>query len=256
MNFIYAVATDVGVKRSQNQDNHFVDPRLGLFLVADGMGGYQGGEIASQFAVDFISRSVAGESGEVWDSRMILGEALWKANDAIYRKAQEDDRKLANMGTTVTALLFKKNLLTLGHVGDSRGYFLLPDRIWPLTRDHSYVEEKIRAGIITREQAKEDPLKNIITRSVGYEENLVPEYFEIRVRRNDLFMICSDGLSSYVSEDEILKTLNEILPQDRQQVTEEHLKKAVSKLIEKANNLGGDDNVTVIMIKVESPDFL
>jgi serine/threonine protein phosphatase PrpC len=243
--FEVAFATDIGLKRSQNQDSGIALPEFGFFLVADGMGGHRGGEIASSMTVeivgDFIKQSIAqssqrAESG--FNPRHLLNESLQRANYAIYDRSLKEP-SLQGMGTTATALLFKDQLLTVGHVGDSRAYLLRDGAYWQLTRDHSLVQEKLRAGLITREQAKTDQMRNVITRSVGFGHETVVELYEVQVQEGDVLLLCSDGLSGQV-EDQLTRDilLKEIPLQER-----------VQSLVEQANLNGGFDNTTVIVVK-------
>lgn len=250
MRFNVGYATDVGRKRSQNQDNFTVVPELGLFLVADGMGGHRGGETASAMVVDIVPQVVANfEQQPDWDPRAVIIEAIRAANAGIFKRAAETP-ELEGMGTTTTALLFKDNRLTIGHVGDSRCYFIAGrenggrSAIWQATRDHSLVQEKLRAGLITREEAKHDRMKNVITRSVGYDAALEVETYEMEIKPGDIFLICSDGLSGMVSDSTILSVL------EQHAIHGSDLKRAADLLIETANKNGGDDNITVITVKV------
>ncbi|MDR3607602.1 MAG: Stp1/IreP family PP2C-type Ser/Thr phosphatase [Oligoflexia bacterium] len=257
--FNAASATDIGRRRTQNQDSLAFCPELGLFVVADGMGGHQGGETASAMAVEIIPEELKKfRQYANWEPHEAITRAIRAANDAIFDRATQNST-LRGMGTTVTALLFAGDRLVIGHVGDSRGYFFRPippdyavsdeaERypIWQATRDHSLVQEKLRAGLITRAQMRTDRMKNVITRSVGFDKNLNVETYELQVKPGDAFLICSDGLSGQMQDLEI------------RQVIDEHLHKnhdaeaAVKKLIEIANKNGGDDNITSILVEVVS----
>jgi protein phosphatase len=251
--FIAASATDVGRKRSQNQDSFAFQPELGLFVVADGMGGHKGGEIASAIAVEIIVEEVRKtQQYPDWDPQEAIIRAIRAANDAVFDHAVQNP-VLRGMGTTVTALLFKGSRLIIGHVGDSRAYFFrpLPDEtdaekfpIWQATRDHSLVQEKFRAGIITRAEMRTDRMKNVITRSVGFEKNLNVETYEMQVFAGDTFLICSDGLTGQMRDLEIREVVDENLRINRDPEA------TVKKLIEIANKNGGDDNITSLIIEV------
>jgi protein phosphatase len=246
MEFASAFATDIGRKRSQNQDNGAAHPELGLFVVADGMGGHRGGETASALAVETISAVVAEElkASKNPDPRKVLVEAIESANKRIHQTSANDP-KLQGMGTTATALLFSENKVTIGHVGDSRCYFLQPGAIWQLTRDHSLVQEKLRAGLISRDQLKTDRLKNVITRSVGFEAHLNVETYEMEIQPGSTFLVCSDGLSGLIDDTQILETA-----QDRV-FKQADFEAAAHHLVEAANDTGGDDNITVILVQVK-----
>src|ERR1051325_3325701 len=193
MNFIAEYATDIGRKRAQNQDNLAAHPDIGLFMVADGMGGHRGGETASAMAVQIVPEEVRARlAGACADPRQVLTESILAANRKIFERSYHEPQ-LQGMGTTETVLLFKGGLLTIGHVGDSRCYFLRPDSLWQATRDHSLVQEKLRAGLITRDEVKTDRMKNVITRSVGFEAEVNVEIYEMSVRKGDTFLLCSDG---------------------------------------------------------------
>ncbi len=241
-------ATHVGMKRSQNQDCFGSKPELGLFMVADGMGGHKGGEIASAFAVETIAKNVRGSlklAGR--EPRKALYDAIIAANDTIYRHSAEDP-SLHGMGTTTTALLFHQDRLFIGHVGDSRCYFFKKSEsvsmIWQATRDHSLVQEKLRAGLITRAEVKTDRMKNVITRSVGFEQVVHPEIYEMKTEPGDVFLLCSDGLSGMVEDQGILSMIeNHVFLDHNPQIAADHL-------IAAANAGGGDDNVTVVIIEM------
>jgi protein phosphatase len=244
MQFKVGFGTDIGRKRSQNQDNGAALPELGLFLVSDGMGGHKGGETASAIAVESISLSVRKtEQQKTWNPAHALTDAFQNANFAIYEKSIEMP-ELQGMGTTTTALLFKENTLTIGHVGDSRCYFLRPNAIWQATRDHSLVQEKLRAGLITRNELKSDRMKNVITRSVGFEKDVNVEIYQMQIQPGDSFLICSDGLSGLLDDKEILAIVQKHLFQ------EDNIQKTVTELISAANANGGDDNITSVMVQV------
>jgi PPM family protein phosphatase len=150
------------------------------------------------------------------------------------------------MGTTTTALIFSDEKLFIGHVGDSRCYFFRRDQIWQLTRDHSMVQEKLRAGLITREQIKTDRMKNVITRSVGFESELAVEIYEMGVQPGDAFLLCSDGLSGQVEDPDLLSEVN------RELFERGNADAAVECLVARANSSGGDDNITAIVVQIES----
>ncbi len=248
MQFNVGFATDIGRKRQQNQDNGLSAPEVGLFVVADGMGGHRGGETASAMAVEVIPQKVkSGLKKMPLNPRAILEEAISAANAAIYDRALKQPG-LQGMGTTTVAMLFNGKTMTIGHVGDSRCYFLRPGSIWQLSRDHSLVQEKLRAGLITREQLKTDRMKNVITRSVGFEPEVSVETYEIAVQPGDTFLICSDGLSGMIDDLKMLELVEQGL------YKEGDAQKTVQRLIESANAAGGDDNVTTIVVQVVATD--
>lgn len=242
--FRVGAATDIGRKRSQNQDSISSQIELGLFVVADGMGGHRGGETASQMAVQAIPEIVAtAQTNPNWEPRAVITQAIKKANDDIYSRSQADPT-LQGMGTTSVALLFKDNTLTIGHVGDSRAYFIREGGIWQITRDHSLVQEKLRAGIISRDEVKTDRMKNVITRSVGFESIVNVEIYEMEIRAGDKFLICSDGLSGLIDDNKILELVSK---------NADNPQHSVQELIAAANANGGDDNISTIVVEVLTP---
>lgn len=245
MRFSVGFGTDIGLRRNQNQDSGASFPDLGLFVVADGMGGHRGGEIASSMSVEVIPDVVrkAQDRSSDWNPRTILNEAVQRANFAVYERSIRDS-ELQGMGTTVTAILFKDDLLTIGHVGDSRAYFYRDGILWQLTRDHSLVQEKLRAGLITREQARTDQMRNVITRSVGFGHETVVEIYQKHTRPGDIYMLCSDGLSGQVEDHVVADSVSEFAIRSRD------LMGAVNHLIQLSNEAGGQDNTTVILVQV------
>jgi protein phosphatase len=223
---------------------------LGLFIVADGMGGHRGGEIASAMVAEIVPKHV-GETQIIkdWSPRTALAESIQSANNAIFERAM-NETKLQGMGTTTTALLFRGNTLTVGHVGDSRVYYFRQNAIWQVTRDHSLVEEKLRAGLITRAEMRTDRMKNVITRSVGFESKVNVELYEMETKKGDLFLICSDGLSGFVEDEKMMNIIQDEVIRKRS-VENYDLKPAVEKLIAAANDNGGDDNITCVLVEVQ-----
>ena len=249
--FRCSFATDIGLKRQQNQDNGAAYPELGLFVLADGMGGHQGGETASALAAQIIPETIRKTLEQTFDpicdAKQILTEAIQTANRAIFERSQKE-LKLQGMGTTTTALLFSDHHLWIGHVGDSRCYFFRPHAIWQLTRDHSLVQEKLRAGLITREQLKTDRMKNVITRSVGFEPEVNVDLYEMDALPGDVFLLCSDGLSGQLDDSEILQAVQKELFETGNLA--ENFNKTTQQLIELANQKGGEDNISIILIQV------
>jgi len=245
--------TDVGQRRDHNEDSFLVDEGLGLFIVADGMGGHAGGGTASRLAVDTIQGSVKearerepglfGAPTGVEESPLpdVLREAVEAACSKIFQTAQGDP-DLAGMGTTVTAALVDGRTAFIAHVGDSRCYLLRESRIYQVSEDHSLVNEQLKAGAISQDEAKHSRFKNIITRSVGFEQQVQVDLMGVELETNDILLLCCDGLSNLVDDAEILH------------VTEESgLGETPSRLIELANERGGDDNITVVLIRVQEP---
>ncbi|MEW5847865.1 MAG: Stp1/IreP family PP2C-type Ser/Thr phosphatase [Myxococcota bacterium] len=243
--------TDVGMKRDHNEDSFLIREDLNLFVVADGMGGHAGGEMASSIAVKTIEEGVA-QARPVIDPAVthdvavekspvakLISDCLRKACNNIFKKAQER-RELQGMGTTTIGLLFHGRHAFIAHVGDSRAYLMRDGRILQLSEDHSLVNEQLRAGLITEAQAKQSRFKNIITRSVGFEEDVAVDIIAVEYKEGDCYLLCSDGLANLVRDEEILEV-----------VSENFLRRAPELLIELANKRGGDDNVTVVMAYVD-----
>jgi serine/threonine protein phosphatase PrpC len=238
-------ATNIGRKRKANQDSYRVEPTQKLFIVADGMGGHAGGELASRITVETIAESIKQDRAShlnITPDELLMG-AIHRANSNVYAHAQKE-KSLAGMGTTVVTMLFDDINLYIGHVGDSRAYLLQPGKIWQLTRDHSLVNEKLRAGIITREQMRKDKSRNVITRSVGFESSVLVDLYKKELQPNEIFLTCSDGLTGMVEDAQILATIDEL-------GWNGPLEAAAERLIQLANQNGGDDNITVILARVE-----
>ena len=240
--FDCCMVTDIGMKRKQNQDSGLIKPELGLFMVADGMGGHQGGETASLLCVEKTAEYLAEHAMDPEQSN-VLEQAIQSANRAIF-DLSEKEPKLRGMGTTVTMLRISNHLATILQVGDSRAYYWNETGLWQLTRDHSLVQEKLRAGLITRAQVKTDEMKNVITRSVGYEASVKADAYQFPVEKGDGFLICSDGLSGPVDD----ALMFEILEESR--TSGLSLEDTAHKLVKSANGRGGDDNVTVVLVKL------
>jgi protein phosphatase len=240
--FSCAARTDVGIVRSGNEDNYLMLADRGIFIVADGMGGHAAGEVASEMAVRLISRdlgTVRGLPDEEVAERM--RQAIRGANAAIYeRTLTEHDKR--GMGTTATALVLLPNRFLLGHVGDSRAYRLRDGRFEQLTKDHSYVQEQVDAGLLTPEQARVHPYSNVITRCVGANQDVIPDTYGGDLRTGDVVLLASDGLTGMLEDEHIHKILEAPGgPQDW-----------VDAMINDANRRGGLDNITAILVKIDS----
>ncbi len=231
--------TDRGSKRSNNQDSIFtsdtpVGPLPNLYIVADGMGGHRAGDKASKMAVDitvdFVSRST------LENPVAILKRAIIFANNEIY-KASSQDPDLSGMGTTLVAACAYDDKLFVANVGDSRLYAVDQD-IKQITMDHSLVEELIRSGELERKRGRNHPERNIITRALGSKDEVIPDFFEIDIKPGDRFLLCSDGLSNMVENDEI----RDIMIQDKS------LMDIANELVDRANYYGGSDNISAIVV--------
>jgi serine/threonine protein phosphatase PrpC len=231
-----AALTDVGRARQSNEDS-FLE-RSPLFVVADGMGGARAGEVASAIAVETAKGSHVGDSPE-----SDLAEVVKEANREIYRKAQEDAEH-AGMGTTFTGALVTGSEVAIGHVGDSRMYRYRDGELERLTQDHSLVEEFVRQGKLTPEEAEVHPQRSIITRALGPEPDVEVDTFTFPGRAGDVYLICSDGLTGMISEDAIAEILR----------TSDSLEVAAKQLVDAANENGGRDNITVVLFRLEDAD--
>ena len=233
--------TDTGRKRPKNEDTFLVDDEKRLFVVADGMGGHVGGDVASQLAVESIGATLDRvERHEI----TLLGQDLLRfafraANREVFRHAQEAFPG-QEIGTTAVALLFGRTHVAIAHVGDSRAYRLRGAAIERLTHDHSYVADLVKAGLLTDEQARVHPRRNWILRSVGYQPDVEVDACVTPVRPADRFVLCSDGLCGFVTDEEIAAIAGDPDVCD-----------AAAKLVELANDRGGEDNITVLVVNVD-----
>ncbi len=242
----YAARTDKGKHRELNEDCFNIIPGSGgipaTFIVADGMGGHNSGEVASKAAVDFISGAVSG-SPERFGPESDIGEEIKRlmeqTNGSVYEKSLEMAEN-NGMGTTMTIAVAVDGVMYIGHIGDSRLYLINNGSIKQLTTDHSYIEEMIRNGSMTREEAKSHPRKHVITRALGCTAEVEADIYSRRMEAGDTYLICSDGLTNMVSEDEILELAGGNAPDA-----------ACEALVKRANDNGGEDNITVIIINNE-----
>ena len=236
--------TDVGVVRSGNEDNFLLGCAQGLFIVADGMGGHAAGEVASEMAVNIVSRELGSLRGlPDGEAASRLRTAIRKANGAIFERTLAEHEK-RGMGTTATVMVLFSQRYMIGQVGDSRAYLLREGRLLQLTKDHSYVQEQVDAGLLTPEQARTHPYSNVITRCVGANEDVAPDVYFGNLERNDLVLLASDGLTGMLEDEQLAKILT----------TEDNPESAVNRMIADANRRGGLDNITAIVIRVEEVD--
>lgn len=244
MGIIASGLTDIGRKRKSNQDSFYLDTNHKLFIVADGMGGHNGGDIASQMAVkvypDYLLKHIDQEPH-------LLVTSSIKSTNASIKAYSESKPELVGMGTTIVSFYFRGQNIYIGNVGDSRGYLISSQKIFQLTRDHSLVQEKINYGIYSREQAAHDPQKNILVRTVGFDEDVDPDIFTYKVVRNDIFLCCSDGLHGKITDEDIAFLINKYIPEPST-ATQADLDLTVQKLIDLANANGGQDNITAIIL--------
>jgi protein phosphatase len=243
--------TDPGMVRSHNEDSIASDADKGVVVLADGMGGYNAGEVASGMATTVITTElqqmleqhmpfvVDEQTGQTFAQTM-LRDQIAKANTSIYQAAQSQPQ-YAGMGTTLVVAMFHDNKVTVAHIGDSRLYRLRGDLFSQVTKDHSLLQEQIDSGLITPEQAKTSQNKNLVTRALGIDPTVEPEIHDYDAEVGDIYLLCSDGLCDMVSDEDIGMAV---------QTLGANLKLCCQQLVQMANDNGGRDNISVILIKV------
>lgn len=236
-------ATDIGRKRKSNQDSIHLYPEKKFFVVADGMGGHNGGDIASQMSVKLFPEFI--DTHHDTPVSELLKAGIRYINKSIFDHGKANV-ELKGMGTTISSLMFEGGNAYIANVGDSRTYLISSKKLYQLTRDHSLVQEKINLGFYDREGGKNDPQKNVLIRTVGFEEEVEVDVYQYKVQKGDLFLLCSDGLHGKVSDSDILHIVNTELT-CKETPCEEDLKRTVQKLIDQANQNGGQDNISVIL---------
>jgi len=238
--------TDVGMVRSGNEDNFFAeaDAQRGVFVVADGMGGHAAGEVASEMAVQIVARTLLPlTSVRAENAPTLVAQALKDANRAIYeRMLAEVDKQ--GMGTTASVLVMSDDGYLIGQIGDSRIYLLRDGALSQITKDHSYVQEQVDAGLLTPEQARYHPYSNVITRCVGASDEVEADIYQGVTRPGDVYLVASDGLTGMVDD----RRLQQLL------LARSGPGRIVDALIAEANNRGGLDNITAIVIQVDGLD--
>jgi serine/threonine protein phosphatase PrpC len=253
MKITYEARTDVGRKRKGNEDSLFVNPEQRLFVVADGMGGHAAGEVASKVAVDAINEFVCLTSGDeeiTWpfgldENISYDGNRLKTAIRYANRKvidATKERSEYEGMATTVAAVLVDDIAANLGHVGDSRAYLLRDGTLSQLTSDHSWVNEQLQNGALSAEQARSHPLRNVVTRALGGKPDLLVDMQSRKMEPGETLLLCSDGLTNMLTDEAIAEICKS---------AGDDLKKAAQDLVNSANNRGGDDNITVVLIHFE-----
>jgi protein phosphatase len=232
--------TDTGVHRAFNEDSYLADDELGLYVVADGMGGHAGGEVASRIAVECVRDALSEAPDELGSD--LLASAIRRSAVAIHARAQKEV-ELAGMGTTLTAVAFARGVLHLAHVGDSRCYLIRGGDIRQLSEDHTVVQEMLRSGLIGTDAASKSPMRHYLSRAVGNDPEVLVDHLSMPVQANDVFILCSDGLVNVVREEEI-----------RDAVLDNFMRDAPRILVDLANQRGGPDNITVVVLGVNDPD--
>lgn len=248
-------ATHTGMVRSHNEDSVELEENIGLAVLADGMGGYNAGEIASGIATALITSETKEaltrldmpaikKASRLPAASRLLHDAVLKANTSIYESANSQPQ-YAGMGTTLVVGLFCDDNVVVAHIGDSRCYRLRDNTLELITRDHSLLQEQIDSGLLTKEVARRSLNKNLVTRAVGIEADVVPEIHVHEVKAGDLYLLCSDGLNDMVEDEDIELTVSSLAA---------NLPLAASQLVQMANDAGGRDNISVVLIKIKQ-DF-
>ena len=250
MNYQFCAKTDPGRARDNNEDAVAYDELTLTAVLADGMGGYNAGEIASGMATAFIKSELsrwiaeAGTNVKAKEVRRAMEICVDNANRSIFNSANSNSH-YAGMGTTLVVGVFRDDKLVLGHIGDSRCYRLREGSFEQITKDHSLLQEQMDAGLITAEQAATSSIKNLVTRALGVDESVLLEVNEHSIQGNDLYLMCSDGLSDMVNDDAIAKIVTSELTLDQK----------AKQLIDAANENGGRDNISVLMVELhEAPE--
>lgn len=237
----HSYKSDVGMHRELNEDSCFIEnfEDYSIYIIADGMGGHQAGEVASNMAVEYIASYVRAnfEKGE---ELPILNEAFKFANNLICDRSEKDD-SMSNMGTTCDAVLISDGIAYIGHVGDSRVYHMSDNIFSQVTRDHSLYNDLVESGNVKKEEIDQMKVKNIITRALGGERNLLVDQYKLKLKAGDYIFLCSDGVSNQISDKELESTI----------LSSDDLSLVTDSLIEKANAYGGFDNSTVILVRME-----
>jgi len=229
--------TDRGLRRESNQDSLLVNKDFGLFIVADGMGGHSGGEVASSMAVETVEEVLLTLDFKRMMPREAILHAYEEASSRIFNRAALTNPELAGMGTTMVIALIRGDSIYIGNVGDSRCYLFKRPYLWQITEDHSLLNEQIRSGFLSEEQITNFVGRNVITRSVGYEKDVQPDILERQFLPGETYLLCSDGLSGLVNDQKISEIFNSHPPE-----------KAARICLEQALKNGGDDNVTVLTL--------
>jgi serine/threonine protein phosphatase PrpC len=229
-----AAVTDPGRTRRHNEDAYVIDPPL--FAIADGMGGAQAGEVASQLATAALRESEPNGGGE-----QRIADLIQEANRRVYDRSSSDPNT-SGMGTTITVALVEEDSVAFGHVGDSRAYLIRDAEMEQLTEDHSLVNELLKTGKLSREEAETHPQRSVITRALGTDPDVDVDTFSVRAEAGDLFLLCSDGLTDMVSEESIL----DVVERNRDDIDG-----VVRALVKEANRGGGQDNISVVAFEIE-----
>jgi serine/threonine protein phosphatase PrpC len=228
--------SELGLIRKNNEDSFYIDDQRGLYIVCDGMGGHNGGEVASGMAVEIVSRDAQYTNAE--EAVKSLRSAIEKANHAIWSKGRTDP-ELYNMGTTITAAAVIENTLVVAHVGDSSLFLIRSDKIQKITRDHTLAESMVDDGILKPGEIRNNSYNHILTRAVGVEEKVEIDFFTCNLNEGDHILLCSDGLTDLLDSSDILEV-----------VTSDNINVVAQNLIQFALNRGGHDNITIILVVI------
>lgn len=231
--------TDRGLRRDSNQDSFLINHDLGLYIVADGMGGHSGGEVASSIAVSVAEQVLLQNRRTKKSPRDLIVQVYEEASRQIFDMAMHKRPELAGMGTTMVVALVTQQNIYIGNVGDSRCYLYKATNLWQITEDHSLINEQVRSGALSYEQAKVQTARNVITRSVGYERSVTCDVYERQLAPGEIYLLCSDGLSSLVS-DSVIRSI----------IQNQNPSSIAQKCVDEALAHGGDDNVTVLVLEV------
>lgn len=256
MKLIVGARTDQGLVRPNNEDNFYITEEKGILVVADGMGGHASGEVASKMAIDIIRDSLNAAGGEnepiigkyndaYSEVTNQIGSLIRLANMAIYEASQSDSR-WQGMGTTLAAVIIDHKKLSIAHVGDSRVYLVRAGDIAQLTDDHTLVYEQVKREIMTKEEADVSKMKNLLTRAVGIRPEVEVDLDELTLADGDILILCTDGLSSMVTDDDILAVVT----------STEDPSAACERLVDMANDNGGQDNITVVVASINKSGWL
>jgi serine/threonine protein phosphatase PrpC len=250
-----AGSTDIGLVRTNNEDNFGYDLRHGIFVVCDGMGGQQAGELASKIAVDTVldyfrqdARDIAPVGGTSFEGVSVravgLANAIQLANQAIHEAASKDILH-SGMGCTIVALSVEGDLFSIANVGDSRIYLIRDNTLVQLTNDHSLVMEQVRRGLLTMEEAATSKAQNVIVRALGVDDTVDPDLEDHQLAAGDVLLLCSDGMSRYVADEKMIEAVTK----------ESNLDKACNNLVEAAKTGGSDDNITCLLVRAMHPSW-
>ncbi len=236
--------TDKGIRRENNQDVFYIsdDPSMPIYILADGMGGHKAGELASNMASEIIVERIIKDKDKLNSEKSVMKwikKTIEEANTKIYLESRKN-KEYMGMGTTIIIGYIYKDKFYLGHVGDSRAYVIRDEKMEQITEDHSYVNQLLKLGNITKEEARNHPKKNMITRAVGSSSIIEIDLIDRQYKKGDILVLCSDGLYNMVEDSQILEAFKN-----------NKMQKACDKLISIANDNGGIDNITVLAIKFE-----